>query len=51
MGLPLLRESRRNDLAKLLFQWAYWHVLLAGRELPGISASMPLAGKSHLPAA
>lgn len=51
IGLPLLRESRRNHLAKLLFQWVYWHVLLAGRELPGISAAMPSAGKVPVRAA
>ena len=51
IGLPLLRESRRNHLAKLLFQWVYWHVLLAGRELPGISAAMPSAGKVPVTAA
>jgi sulfide:quinone oxidoreductase len=34
--LPLLRESRANHLAKIAFQWLYWHLLLPGRELPGI---------------
>jgi sulfide:quinone oxidoreductase len=33
--LPLLKESRVNHMAKLLFQWVYWHVLLPGRHLPG----------------
>ena len=51
IGLPLLRESRRNHLGKLLFQWVYWHVLLSGHEVPGISATMPLAGKWRVPAA
>jgi len=32
--LPLLRESRANHLAKLAFQWVYWHVLMPGRALP-----------------
>jgi sulfide:quinone oxidoreductase len=45
VGLPLLKESRLNHLAKLLFQPVYWHGLLPGRELPGIGASMPTAGK------
>jgi len=45
LGLPLLRESRLNHLGKLAFGYAYWHVLLAGRELPGISSKMPTAGK------
>lgn len=47
--LPLLRESRLNHMAKLLFQWVYWHVLLPGREMPGISSQLQMAGK-HVPA-
>jgi sulfide:quinone oxidoreductase len=27
-----------------MFKWAYWHVLLRGRELP-LAADMSLAGK------
>jgi sulfide:quinone oxidoreductase len=46
VGLPLLKESRLNHLAKLLFQSVYWHGLLPGREIPGIDASMPTAGKT-----
>ena len=50
--LPLLRESRLNHMAKLMFQWVYWHVLLPGREMPGISSQLRLAGKETvLPAA
>jgi sulfide:quinone oxidoreductase len=45
VGLPLLRESRLNHLGKLMFQWFYWHTLLPGREIPGIHAAMPTAGK------
>jgi sulfide:quinone oxidoreductase len=45
LGLPLLRESRLNHLGKLMFQWVYWHALLPGREIPGIGAEMPTAGK------
>lgn len=44
-GLPLLRESRLNHLGKLAFQWIYWHALLPGRDLPGVSPTMPTAGK------
>jgi sulfide:quinone oxidoreductase len=39
-GLPLLRESRANHLGKLLFQWVYWHVLLPGRDVPGITPQL-----------
>lgn len=43
--LKLLRESRLNHLGKLGFEWIYWHVLLPGRPMPGISAQMQVAGK------
>jgi sulfide:quinone oxidoreductase len=46
VGLPLLKESRLNHLGKLLFQWFYWHSLLPGRDIPGIGAGMPRAGKT-----
>jgi sulfide:quinone oxidoreductase len=49
VGLPLLKESRLNHLGKLMFQWLYWHVLLPGRDIPGISAEMPESGKRHQP--
>ena len=45
VGLPLLKESRVNHLGKLLFESVYWHGLLPGREIPGVGASMPTAGK------
>lgn len=43
--LRLLEESHVNHIAKLAFEWIYWHMLLPGRELPGVSASFQLAGK------
>jgi sulfide:quinone oxidoreductase len=43
--LPLLKESRLNHMAKLAFQWVYWHMLLPGHPLPGISTQLQLAGK------
>jgi len=46
VGLPLLKESKLNHLGKLMFQWFYWHSLLPGRDIPGIGAAMPTAGKS-----
>jgi sulfide:quinone oxidoreductase len=45
VGVPLLKESRLNHLGKLMFQWFYWHALLPGRDIPGITADMPAAGK------
>ena len=47
--LPLLRESRLNHLGKLMFQWMYWHVLLPGRDVPGISPEMRMTGKQRMP--
>jgi sulfide:quinone oxidoreductase len=47
VGLPLLKESRLNHLGKLMFQFAYWHSLLPGRDLPGIHPDMPTAGKDR----
>jgi len=50
LGLPLLRESRLNHLGKLAFQQFYWHGLLPGRDIPGISSAMPARGKNRPPA-
>jgi sulfide:quinone oxidoreductase len=48
-GLPLLKESRLNHMAKLAFQPFYWHALLPGRDVPGIGARMTMAGKQSVP--
>ncbi len=48
VGAPLLKESHLNHLGKLMFQWFYWHSLLPGRDIPGITPDMPTLGK-HLP--
>lgn len=45
VGVPLLKESRLNHLGKLMFQWFYWHALLPGRDIPGVTSGMPSAGK------
>ncbi len=45
LGLPLLREARVNHWGKLLFESLYWHVLLPGRDIPGIGPTMPTRGK------
>ena len=50
IGLPLLKESHLNHLGKLMFQWFYWHALLPGHSVPGITAAMPAAGKHRVPA-
>jgi sulfide:quinone oxidoreductase len=46
-GLPLLKESRLNHLAKLMFERVYWHVLLPGHDVPGISPTLSMAGKQR----
>ncbi len=48
VGVPLLKESRLNHLGKLMFQSFYWHALLPGRDIPGITPDMPVAGKDIL---
>ncbi len=45
VGLPLLKDSRLNHLGKLMFAWLYWHSLLPARDIPGVSSTMPRAGK------
>jgi sulfide:quinone oxidoreductase len=45
--MPLLKESRLNHLGKLMFQPLYWHALLPGRGLPGITPAMSMAGKQR----
>ncbi len=40
----LLKETRMNHLGKLMFRWAYWNVLLKGKELP-LGPEMSLKGK------
>ncbi|HET9092317.1 MAG TPA: FAD/NAD(P)-binding oxidoreductase, partial [Acidimicrobiales bacterium] len=45
VGLPLLRQSHLNHLGKRAFEQLYWHVLLPGRELPGVRSDMPESGK------
>jgi sulfide:quinone oxidoreductase len=46
--MPLLRESRLNHIGKLMFQWMYWHMLLPGRNIPGVSPRMQMTGKQPL---
>jgi sulfide:quinone oxidoreductase len=45
LGLPLMAESRLNHLGKLMFQWLYWHVLLPGRDVPGLHSELSMSGK------
>jgi sulfide:quinone oxidoreductase len=40
----LLKETRTNHMGKLLFRWAYWNLLLKGKELP-VGPEMSMKGK------
>ena len=51
VGLPLLKESHANHLAKRAFEFFYWHALLRGLDVPGVSTHMPMSGKHVLTAA
>lgn len=31
-----------------VFQWFYWHTLLPGHSIPGITSDMPTAGKHNV---
>ena len=48
--LSLLHESHLNHLGKLAFQWAYWHALLPGHDIPIVGPKMPTAGKKEVTA-
>ena len=43
--LKLLKESRINHYGKLAFRWIYWNMLLKGRPIPFVSATMSEKGK------
>ena len=43
--MSLLKESRLNHWGKMAFRWIYWHLLLRGRDLPGVSSQMTMRGK------
>jgi sulfide:quinone oxidoreductase len=43
--LTLLQESRINHFGKMAFRWMYWNILLRGRHIPLVSATMTERGK------
>ncbi len=43
--LALLTESRMNHLGKLAFRWAYWYLLLPGRNIY-LPSAMSMTGKT-----
>jgi sulfide:quinone oxidoreductase len=42
----LLQETETNHWGKMMFKWAYWNLLLPGKELP-VPAAMSMAGKEE----
>lgn len=43
--LKLLTETKANHLGKLAFRWVYWNMLIKGRPIPFVSATMNKKGK------
>jgi sulfide:quinone oxidoreductase len=44
--LSLLKETHMNHMGKLAFKWIYWNMLITGKHLPFISATMQEKGKN-----
>lgn len=44
--LQLLKESRTNHMGKMAFRWIYWNMLIKGRHIPFVSATMTEKGKN-----
>ncbi len=42
----LLKETEFNHWGKLMFKWMYWHMLLAGKDIP-VPGRMMMAGKDR----
>ncbi len=47
--LSLLKETHMNHLGKLAFRWVYWNMLIQGKHIPFVSATMSTAGKDLEP--
>jgi len=43
--LRLLKETHMNHMGKLAFRWIYWNMLIKGKHIPFVSATMNTAGK------
>ncbi len=43
--LSLLKETHMNHMGKLAFRWIYWNMLIKGKHIPFVSATMSEAGK------
>ncbi|WP_299334310.1 FAD/NAD(P)-binding oxidoreductase [uncultured Psychroserpens sp.] len=43
--LSLLKETHMNHMGKLAFRWIYWNMLIKGKHIPFVSATMSTSGK------
>lgn len=43
--LSLLKETHMNHMGKLAFRWIYWNMLIKGKHIPFVTATMSTAGK------
>jgi sulfide:quinone oxidoreductase len=43
--LSLLKETKMNHMGKLAFRWIYWKMLLKGKHIPFVTATMSEKGK------
>ena len=43
--LKLLKETHMNHMGKLAFRWIYWNMLIKGKHIPFVSATMSTKGK------
>jgi sulfide:quinone oxidoreductase len=46
LASPLLKESRINHMGKMAFRWIYWNMLIKGKHIPFVSATMSEKGKN-----
>ncbi len=44
--LNLLKETHTNHWGKLAFRWIYWNLLITGKHIPFVSATMSEKGKN-----
>ena len=44
--LSLLKETHMNHMGKLAFKWIYWNMLITGKHIPFVSATMQEGGKN-----
>jgi sulfide:quinone oxidoreductase len=44
----LLKNTRLNHFGKMMFKWAYWNLLLAGKSIPFVKAAMSMNGKHNV---